>query len=101
MATIKDIAEKAKVSSATVSRILNQDESLSVTEQTRERVLKIAKELHYIKKKVHPIALVKIHHPILSSEFFNGILCLKNSKTLIISPSVLELKNIVQIIRFV
>ena len=51
MATIKDIAEKAKVSSATVSRILNQDESLSVTEQTRERVLKIAKELHYIKKK--------------------------------------------------
>ena len=44
MATIKDIAEKAKVSSATVSRILNQDESLSVTEQTRERVLKIATE---------------------------------------------------------
>lgn len=51
MATIKDIAEKANVSSATVSRILNQDDSLSVTEQTRERVLKIAKELHYIKKK--------------------------------------------------
>lgn len=40
MATIKDIAEKANVSSATVSRILNQDDSLSVTEQTRERVLK-------------------------------------------------------------
>ena len=34
MATIKDIAEKAGVSSATVSRILNQDDTLSVTEET-------------------------------------------------------------------
>ena len=41
MATIKDIAEKAGVSSATVSRILNQDDTLSVTEETRARVLKI------------------------------------------------------------
>ncbi len=30
MVRIKDIALKAKVSSATVSRILNEDESLSV-----------------------------------------------------------------------
>ena len=51
MATIKDIAQKAHVSAATVSRILNQDESLSVTDQTRNRVLKIAEELNYIKKK--------------------------------------------------
>ncbi len=51
MATIKDIASKAKVSAATVSRILNQDETLSVTDQTRERVLKIAQELNYTKKK--------------------------------------------------
>ncbi len=51
MATIKDIAQKAHVSAATVSRILNQDESLSVTDQTRNRVLKIAEELNYTKKK--------------------------------------------------
>ncbi len=30
MATIKDIAEKAGVSQATVSRVLNQDATLSV-----------------------------------------------------------------------
>ena len=49
MATIKDIAQKASVSAATVSRILNQDDTLSVTAQTRERVLKIAQELNYTK----------------------------------------------------
>lgn len=49
MATIKDIAQKANVSAATVSRILNQDDTLSVTGQTRERVLKIAQELNYTK----------------------------------------------------
>lgn len=51
MATIKDIAKKANVSAATVSRILNQDDTLSVTEQTRENVLKVAQQLNYIKKR--------------------------------------------------
>lgn len=51
MATLKDIAAKAGVSPAAVSRILNNDESLSVTESTRQKVLKTARELNYIKKK--------------------------------------------------
>ena len=34
MATIKDIAELAKVSSASVSRILNNDPTLSVPKET-------------------------------------------------------------------
>lgn len=51
MATIKDIAKKANVSAATVSRILNQDDTLSVTEQTRNKVLKVAQELNYTKKR--------------------------------------------------
>lgn len=38
MATLKDIASLAEVSIATVSRVLNQDESLSVTEETRHRI---------------------------------------------------------------
>ena len=37
MATIKDIAQKASVSAATVSRILNQDDTLSVTDETKQR----------------------------------------------------------------
>ena len=50
MATIKDIAIKANVSSATVSRILNEDMSLNVPDTTRDRVFKIAGELNYVKK---------------------------------------------------
>ncbi|MEG0416264.1 MAG: LacI family DNA-binding transcriptional regulator [Erysipelothrix sp.] len=47
MATIKDIAKAAGVSNATVSRILNEDKTLSVKDETREEVIRIAKELGY------------------------------------------------------
>jgi LacI family transcriptional regulator len=47
MATIKDIAIKAKVSQATVSRVLNHDVSLSVGDDTKLRVLAVAEELDY------------------------------------------------------
>ena len=51
MATIKDIAEKANVSPATVSRVLNYDQNLSVNDSTRQKIFKIAEELHYDKHK--------------------------------------------------
>lgn len=47
MATLKDIAEKVHVSQATVSRVLNNDPKLNVTEETRENILIAAKELGY------------------------------------------------------
>lgn len=47
MATLKDIAKKANVSISTVSRILNNDVSLSVKSETRERVHQIAEKLNY------------------------------------------------------
>lgn len=50
MATIKDIAEKAGVSSATVSRVLNYDASLSVADETKKRVFEAAEELSYRKR---------------------------------------------------
>lgn len=61
MATLKDIAKRAGVSSATVSRILNQDETLSVTPQTRERVQEIARELNY-KKNLPPLPKLSLIH---------------------------------------
>lgn len=47
MATIKDIAKRAGVSPATVSRVLNNDTSLSVADDTRNRIFDIAEELAY------------------------------------------------------
>lgn len=47
MATIKDIAGQAGVSMATVSRVLNYDPTLSVSDETRKRILEIAQELNY------------------------------------------------------
>ncbi|ASV14688.1 HTH-type transcriptional regulator LacR [Bacillus licheniformis] len=47
MATIKEIALQAKVSSTTVSRVLNHDQSLSVAPETRQRILDIAARLGY------------------------------------------------------
>lgn len=51
MATIKDIAEKAGVSLATVSRVLNYDSSLSVSDDTRRRIFEAAEALDYKKKQ--------------------------------------------------
>ena len=45
-ATIKDISQEAKVSIATVSKVLNGDYS-KVSEETKLRVLSVAKRLHY------------------------------------------------------
>lgn len=47
MATLKDIASQTGVSQATVSRVLNADPSLSVSEETREKILLTAKRLKY------------------------------------------------------
>lgn len=60
MATIKDIAEKAGVSIATVSRVLNYDSSLSVTDETRKKILEVAEELSYKKRTVRKPASSKI-----------------------------------------
>lgn len=50
MTTIKDIAKKANVSPSSVSRILNEDATLHVSLATKQRVLEIANELHYVKR---------------------------------------------------
>lgn len=51
MATIKDVAELSQVSASTVSRVLNNDKSISVQEETRQRIFQAAKELQY--KTIH------------------------------------------------
>ncbi len=47
MPTLSEIAKKAKVSTAVVSRIVNNDKTLRVSDETRERVKKIVVETGY------------------------------------------------------
>jgi LacI family transcriptional regulator len=49
MATIKDIADRASVSITTVSRVLNYDETLNVSPETRKRIFEAAEDLAYVK----------------------------------------------------
>ena len=76
--TIKQIAKKANVSIATVSRALNND--VSVTVETRDKVRRISDELNYkpnlvarnfVKKTSYAIGLIL---PDISDEFFTDII---------------------------
>lgn len=51
MATIREVAKKAGVSITTVSRILNNDDSFNVSKISKEKVLKVIKQLNYERKK--------------------------------------------------
>ena len=54
MATIKDIAQQVGVSTATVSRVLNYDETISVTDDTRDAIFETAERLNYKKRSYTP-----------------------------------------------
>ena len=73
-ATIKDVAQLAKVSIATVSRVLNHN--CAVTPETRKRVLKAVQELDYNRNevarslKVRQTKTIGIIAPELCNTFF-------------------------------
>lgn len=47
MATLKEIAEVVGVSIATVSRVLNHDDKISVSDNTKVKIFEVAEELNY------------------------------------------------------
>lgn len=49
MPTIRDIARKANVSPATVSRVLNGDPTINVQAKTKRRIFEVAEDLAYTK----------------------------------------------------
>ena len=54
MATIKEIAQIVGVSSAAVSRVLNYDEGISVSAETREAIFATAEKIGYKKRVIYP-----------------------------------------------
>lgn len=66
MATLKDIAERAGVSIAAVSRVLNHDKTFSISNDTRQAILEIAQDLQYqgnprTMRKSMRFALIVLH----------------------------------------
>lgn len=55
MATIKKVADESGFSIATVSRVLNSDPNLSVTEETRTKIYEAALKVGYQKKVLKPL----------------------------------------------
>ena len=65
MATLKEIADKVGVSLATVSRVLNNDSKIVVSDETKIQILRVAEELKYKtakqrKNKINNIYVVGI-----------------------------------------
>ncbi len=67
MTTLKNIAEKLGVSITTVSRVLNQDKTLSVSEDLRKQIIETATKMNYktprnrpniVNKKKYKIAII-------------------------------------------
>ncbi len=54
MATIKEIADLAGVSSSAVSRVLNYDEGISVSPETRAAIFAAAEKIGYKKRVIYP-----------------------------------------------
>lgn len=51
MATLKELSEHTGYSIATISRILNNDPSMSASDETRKKVMQVAEELNYAATK--------------------------------------------------
>ena len=73
MATIKEIADAAGVSSSTVSRVLNHDPTLSVGTDTKIRVLELAEKMDYVpvQKRKKPLLALRKRH-IAVNDWYKG-----------------------------
>ncbi|ASW73816.1 transcriptional regulator [Chryseobacterium piperi] len=84
-ASIKDIARIAGVSVATVSYVLNKKEGSRISESTKDKILKIAEEIHYTPNKIarslkmSNSKLIGLIVPDISNDFYSNIArCIEN-----------------------
>ena len=101
MATIKEIAEIVGVSSAAVSRVLNYDEGISVSDETREAIFATAEKIGYKKRVIYPkienVALLYFtdNEDELEDVFYHGVReeIVKQAKKMNIQISIYDRKD--------
>lgn len=106
MATIKEIAQMVGVSSAAVSRVLNYDEGISVSEETREAIFAAAEKIGYKKKVIYPkidnVALLYFtdNEDELEDDFYRGVRdeIIKQAKKMNIQLSIFDRQSKMDVI---
>lgn len=106
MATIKEIAEIVGVSSAAVSRVLNYDEGISVSEETREAIFATAEKIGYKKKVIYPkienVALLYFtdNEDELEDVFYRGVReeVIKQAKKMNIRLQIYDRRDVMSVI---
>lgn len=101
MATIKEIAEIVGVSSSAVSRVLNYDEGISVSDEIREAIFATAEKIGYKKRVIYPkienVALLYFvdHEDELEDVFYHGVKdeIIKQAKKMNIQLSIYDRKD--------
>lgn len=77
--TLRDIARKAGVHPSTVSRILQNNRTVKIAEETRERIIAIAREMDYQPNelarafRLRKTLTIGLIIPDISNSFFSGI----------------------------
>ena len=91
MATLKEIANAVGVSVGTVSRVLNHDISISVSDETKIKIFNMAEEMQYKTLKQR-----KINNKIENNKIRVGIVEMYNPSEQLEDPYYLLLKNTVE-----
>jgi len=68
LATLKDIATLTKMSTSTISRVINHDPTLSISDAKRTEIFKQVKELRYTSPKQRKAQRNDISHNVITSE---------------------------------
>ena len=90
MATLKEIANIVGVSVGTVSRVLNNDSTISVGDETKIKIFNVAEEMQYKTLKQR-----KSNDKIKSNKFRVGIVEMYNPKEQLEDPYYLLLRSVV------
>ena len=90
MATLKEIANIVGVSVGTVSRVLNNDSTISVGDETKIKIFNVAEEMQYKTLKQR-----KSNDQIKSNKFRVGIVEMNNPKEQLEDPYYLLLRSVV------
>ncbi|WMT41449.1 LacI family DNA-binding transcriptional regulator [Paenibacillus sp. D2_2] len=81
MTTLKDIAERVGVSISTVSRVINQNDSRRISEETKQKIWKAANEMNYSSTgRVRSAKMKEAQDPSIAKPAIGCILALQDNK---------------------